>query len=147
MITKEQYFGDKLSSAELVEAGIDVPQLLARAEEVLLPKVNAILERACTEGVYENNIDTDTGTQISGTHGGAGDGGFRLPSSTTGVLSSKHRLALAVDVFDPHGELDKWLTDEILTEFGLYREHPESTPGWCHLQCVQPGSGHRTFQP
>jgi hypothetical protein len=53
----------------------------------------------------------------------------------------------AVDVYDPDGHLDAWITDDILEDFGLYREHPDSTSTWCHLTDRAPGSGHRTFWP
>jgi len=52
-----------------------------------------------------------------------------------------------VDVYDPFGDLDFWLNDAILERFELYREAPEKTSGWCHLQSVPPGSGKRTFYP
>src|SRR3990167_3806030 len=35
----------------------------------------------------------------------------------------------------------------VLERFELYREAPEKTSGWCHLQSVPPGSGKRTFYP
>ena len=92
-------------------------------------------------------IDPDTGCSISGNLGGAGDGGFRLLASTTGATWSQHKRAHAVDVYDPGNRLDNLLTDEILENYGLYREHPISTLGWCHLQDLPPGSKKRTFYP
>jgi hypothetical protein len=41
-------------------------------------------------------------------------------------------------------EIDDWLDDAALAEFELYREHPDDTHTWCHLQDLQPGSGNRT---
>lgn len=132
MITTEEYFGAKPHSDEQT-----------RAAGALLSKVNAMLASI----IWAFPIDPDTGTSISGAKGGAGDGGFRLPTATTGRALSKHKTAHAVDVYDPEGLLDAALDDEVLEEFGLWREHPNSTLGWTHLQDVAPGSGKRTFQP
>ena len=94
-------------------------------------------------------VDPDTGSQISGSKGGAGDGGFRLPDSTTGVQSSAHKEAKAVDVYDPDNLLDKAIdkNDQGLVIYDLYREHPDATPGWCHLSTRPPGSKRRTYRP
>lgn len=143
MITVEQYFGKKLSSP--FASVFSSAQMVENATG-LLEKVNRCLtDFGLIHG--EVTIDPDTGTQISGSKGGNGDGGFRLPDSTTGKAGSKHKVAHAVDVHDPKGNLDGWLDDRLLTLYGLYREHPDSTPGWAHLQDIPPGSGHRTFYP
>lgn len=113
----------------------------------LLIRVNALIDEAVESGRFKREIDPDTGSEISGAKGGAGDGGFRLSSSTTGAPNSSHKQAKAVDVFDPHGALDDYCTDEILAAHGLYREAPHSTPGWCHLTIRAPKSEHRTFEP
>lgn len=141
MLSIDDYFGAKINCEEVTLA------MRARAEEVLLPRVNRILDAAYEAGAYDNAVDPDTGTQISGARGGVGDGGFRLSNSHTGAVNSKHKQAQAVDIFDPANVLDDWLNDALLTEFGLYREHPDSTRGWCHLQSVAPKSGKRTFKP
>ena len=138
MITLQDYFGTKMANPEATLA-------MKSNADALLRRVNALLRRAGQEGVYAAPLDPDTGTLISGSRGGAGDGGFRLSTSTTGAAGSKHRTAHAVDVYDPINVLDKWLTDDLLEEFGLYREDPKATPGWCHLQDVPPGSGRRTY--
>lgn len=100
-------------------------------------------------------IDPDTGTEISGSRHGQGDGGFRLPTATTGAVNSAHKEAAAVDDYDPDNTFDTWL-DEFelgggdnskLAEYDLYREHPSATPGWCHLTTRAPGSGRRTYYP
>jgi len=52
-----------------------------------------------------------------------------------------------VDVADGNGKLDETITDALLEAHGLYREHPEATPGWCHLTTRAPKSGRRTFYP
>lgn len=101
-------------------------------------------------------IDPDTRSEISGSVGGDGDGGFRTPGSRTGALNSAHREAMAVDDYDPDNAFDDWITlfDEdggarnaMLALHGLYREAPEHTYGWTHLQTRAPASGRRTFQP
>lgn len=150
MITIEQYFrrvpvGSKEHSDE--QSG--------NAEELLF-RVNQLVAEAVLAGAFVWTTDPDTGCEISGVHGGAGDGGFRAPDSTTGATHSSHREAKAVDVYDPEGRLDNWLTsfehdgvggNTKLEEYDLYREAPHSTPGWCHLTTRRPGSGRRTFAP
>ena len=62
---------------------------------------------------------------------------------------SNHMVCLAVDFKDIDGSLDKFCTDNlnILEACGLWLEHPDSTPGWCHLQAKAPKSGNRVFKP
>jgi len=139
-ITVSQYFGAKIGHPDATQATV------SNAIE-LLDRVNALLEHAAAGRAYQGCIDPDTGTQISGSPGGKGDGGFRLSTATTGASNSKHKRGQAVDVYDPLGDLDFWLNDAILVSFELYREAPEKTSGWCHLQSVPPGSGKRTFYP
>lgn len=136
MITKHQYFGDKEHSI-----GQDVEA------DLLLRQVNLLLAEAVAKKVYKMDNCPFTGTQISGAKGGHGDGGFRLPGSTTGAAKSSHKEAKAVDVFDPLDRLDNWLTDELLSHYGLYRESKGKTPGWCHLTTRPPKSGKRSFEP
>lgn len=64
-----------------------------------------------------------------------------------GAPQSAHMTGEAVDMADNDGLLDAWLDDEKLAKYELYREHPDSTPSWCHLQTRPPHSGHRTFIP
>lgn len=63
------------------------------------------------------------------------------------AINGKHESANAIDLADGKEELDNLLTDEILEQVGLYREDPQHTPGWCHVQNVPPHSQHRTFIP
>ena len=62
---------------------------------------------------------------------------------------SNHVKGLAVDVYDPHGDLDNWCMNNlpILEEIGLWLEHPAATKTWCHLQSIAPRSGARVFYP
>lgn len=136
MITTEQYFAGKPH---------DVDED-ANAQH-MLESVNELIDEAVAAGAFIRKTCPNTGSEISGSKGGTGDGGFRLPTSTTGSATSSHKEAKAVDIYDPGESLDDWLTDEKLEEYALYREHPDSTPGWCHLTTRAPGSGNRTFHP
>lgn len=143
MITADQYFHNPATGQRK-----DHRPEHADAARDLLSKVNALLSRV-SDVEWGWPIDPDTGSCISGTSvkkGGQGGGGFRL-STEPGAERSKHKLAHAVDVYDPDDKLDGWITDELLEEFGLYREHPDHTLGWCHLQDLPPKSKRRTFYP
>ena len=121
------------------------------AEDLLL-RVNSLRDEFFEETKAQRLIDPDTGTEISGSKGGAGDGGFRTPTEG----DSAHEHAMAVDAYDPGDLLDNWITkfdgkDGVtnwkLESYDLYREHPSKTPGWCHLTTRRPGTGNRTFYP
>jgi len=149
MITIAQYFTKPHSKEQ---------ELLAQE---LLGRVAQLLDEWSTATGEISQIDPDTGTEISGTHGGDGDGGFRTPGSRTGSPTSTppsaHRIidgkGAGVDQYDPRDKIDNWLDgfedgqgeNSVLEKYGLYREHPSKTPGWCHLQ-TRPAS-KRTFMP
>lgn len=141
MITLEDYFGPRWGHEE---ANAEEIQCNARS---LLVRVNNLLAAASAAGVYGRWVNPHTKTCVSGSKGGSGDGGFRLSNSATGSPTSAHKRAYAVDVYDPTGALDRWITDDILATYRLYREHPDDTPTWCHLQIPAPKSGRRTFKP
>ncbi len=63
--------------------------------------------------------------------------------------SSKHLSCLAIDLEDRNGTLDAWClaNPDTLETLGLWLEHPDATPGWCHLQILPPRSGSRVFHP
>ena len=63
--------------------------------------------------------------------------------------NSKHITCLAIDLADRDGALDAWCMAhlDVLEEIGLWLEHPDATPEWCHLQMQPPGSGSRVFEP
>ncbi len=78
--------------------------------------------------------------------------GYRPPEHNKkvgGAPNSCHLTCEAVDFRDKDGELKKWLLAnlDILADCGLYMEHPDATPTWCHLQIRMPNSGHRVFKP
>lgn len=151
MITQDEYFSDghgglKEHRPEHVDAATD---LLSKVEALEVDYL------ASNEGATRD-ICPNTGSEISGSHAGNGDGGFRLSTTTiTATPNSKHRIAHAVDKYDPANERDAWLDtfedgkggNSKLEEYGLYREHPSKTEKWCHLQDMPPGSGRRTFYP
>lgn len=149
MISTQQYFGAKPHTPGHELAAAD-----------LLDRRNRLREEWSREAGKPCPIDPDTGTEVSGSKGGAGDGGFRLDSATTGRPLSSHKRAEGVDDFDPDNAFDTWLDgfevpmvsggeggNTKLEEYGLYREHPDFTPGWAHLQSTAPSSGRRTYHP
>ena len=144
MITIEQYFQAKPHS----------PEHDANAQH-MLEAVNELIDEATHAGAFSRIVCPNTGSEISGSKGGAGDGGFRLSTATTGSPGSSHKEAKAVDVYDHSDRLDDWLDkfeegvgdNAKLKEYDLYREHPSATPGWCHLTTRPPKSGRRTFNP
>lgn len=154
MLTKDTYFGPKLGDPRITPDNEEHAQRLS-------DKVNIFLVRAERDGAYTWPTCPNTGTIISGSVGGrgmihgTGDGGFRWSDSATGAALSAHKRADAVDIYDPNNPLDNWLSqydiegggNTMLEEYGLYREAPDSTHGWCHLQDTPPHSGRRTFNP
>jgi hypothetical protein len=72
--------------------------------------------------------------------------GWRPPAINATVANaapnSRHVLCLAIDLADDDGTLDAWCMAhlDVLEEIGLWLEHPDATPGWCHVQAVQYGS-------
>ena len=136
MITLQDYFGDKPHPTECN------PNALT-----LLYRVNNLHAAYITDTGNLMLINPVTGNQISGSK--SGDGGFRLPTSTTGSSKSAHRQAKAVDIYDIGQHLDNWLdkNPDALIKYDLYREASASTPNWCHLGTRKPFSGKRTFFP
>jgi hypothetical protein len=62
---------------------------------------------------------------------------------------SKHLTCQAIDLDDLNDALDTWCLHNlcVLEDLGLWLEHPDATPGWCHVQIVPPRSGRRMFMP
>jgi hypothetical protein len=67
----------------------------------------------------------------------------------TASARSKHLTCQAIDLGDGDDALDSWCVHNlrVLKELGLWLEHPDATPGWCHVQIVPPRSGRRVFMP
>lgn len=90
-------------------------------------------------------INPVTGTQVSG----AQYGGFRPQSCTQGAPKSSHKEGLAVDWYDPNGDIDAWCMANLdkLEACGIYIEHQDATKGWSHWTTRRPKSGHIVFHP
>ena len=67
----------------------------------------------------------------------------------TASARSKHLTCQAIDLGDGDEALDTWCLRNlfVLEDLGLWLEHPDATPGWCHVQVVPPRSGQRVFMP
>ncbi len=123
----DYYMGrDKLHRQELTR------ELRANARETLR-RVNRLLRRA---GFVCRISSGWRPAAINATVPGAAQG-------------SKHLRCLAIDLEDRNGRLDAWCMANlaVLEELQLWLEHPEATPGWCHLQTLPPRSGRRVFYP
>jgi hypothetical protein len=81
--------------------------------------------------------------------------GWRPPAvnaaTPNAAHNSKHMTGQAIDLVDPDGMLDEWLTSDAgldaMNAIGLWMEHPAATKGWAHLQSIPPASGRRVFYP
>lgn len=112
--------------------------------EKLLAAVNVLMGLAESDGVrFPTNVLTHS--QISG----AKYGGFRPQDCPQGAPHSNHKEGLAVDLFDPNGEIDAYCMAHLdkLELCGIWIEAPDSTPHWSHWSCVPPHSGNRVFIP
>lgn len=137
MITVEQYAGIWIHHENWNGA-------CEHSAEILLDRVNRLLAEYVASG-RELEINPKSKSNISGEV----YGGFRPLDCPIGAKHSSHKLAMAVDVYDPFNSLDIWIdkNPDVLVKYDLYREHPTSTPRWCHLSTKQPNSKKRTFLP
>lgn len=137
MITLEDYLGPYKEHK-------DVTDEVRKNAGDLLDAVNELLVKAEDDGVGMW-VNPKTKTYVSGEK----NGGFRPQDCPIGAPNSKHKKGLAIDIYDPEGELDEWCGRNVKTleELGLYLEASKFTNGWCHIQCVAPGSGRRFFVP
>ena len=146
MITLDEYIGVHASSPDWT------PERQANAI-ILLTQCAALRLRMAADGViFKVNPKTDT--CISGEKDGWG--GFRTQDALDqrtglpeGAKRSNHKEGLAVDNYDPDGAIDTWLMahSDDLEFYGIYIEHPDTTPGWSHWSTKPPGSGHHIFYP
>ena len=123
----DYYMGrDKLHRGELTR------ELRANARETVR-RVNRLLKRA---GLFRRVTSGWRPAAINAAVPGAARG-------------SRHLVCLAVDLEDRDGALDAWCLAhlDVLEEIGLWLEHPDATPDWCHLQTQPPRSGNRVFMP
>lgn len=144
MITLADYFmgRDRTHAHQL---GTDLRANAARTVEA----ANALLVLAKTAGVTLESSPR-TGSIVTS--------GWRPPdvnaSQPGAAPRSLHMRCLAVDLFDPDGDLDDWLfsvCDTVLRDLALWMEHPAATKGWAHVQLVPQASfartGRRWFYP
>ena len=112
--------------------------------ERLCTSVNAMMMDLKMAGVTFP-INPSTGSCVSGQT----FGGFRPQTCTQGAPNSSHKEGLAVDLYDPHDEIDSWLLahPDKLEEYGIYIEHPDDTHHWSHWSIKPPGSGRHIFKP
>lgn len=140
MISFDEYFGPWLNHPDATEE--------RRTNAVKLLTACRLLEVMARNDGCEFPTNPVTMTGVSGqTYGG-----FRPQDCPQGAAHSSHKEALAVDRYDPHGDIDAWcmLNAEPggkLEQCGIYIEHPDSTHGWSHWTIHAPGSGHRVFYP
>lgn len=109
--------------------------------KMLLLKVNQLIDLM----PFDLEINPKTNSPVS-----SGWRPARLNANVPGAApKSKHMLGLAVDLYDPEGEIDDWCMDNLgsLEQCGIWLEHPSATKGWSHWQCVPPKSGKRVFYP
>jgi hypothetical protein len=132
------------------------PERHANAETLL--DVCALLEREMASAGVRFPDNPKTGNGIGGQFHGFG--GFRPQDCKQGAPHSSHKDGQAVDRYDPDNAIDKWLADDYaawviagdagrsaLVRYGIYIEHPDSTPGWSHWSTKAPASGHHIFLP
>lgn len=137
MITIGEYVGPWAGS-------VDWTPDKQRDAKILLERVNNLLTEFQKQGGILQ-VNQKTKSYVSGeTYGG-----FRPQDCPIGAPKSSHKLAMAVDVYDPMNLIDMWIDKhpDMLMEFDLYREHPGYTQHWAHLGTKAPKSGNRTFIP
>ena len=132
MISMSDYFGIWYDHEDATEA-------VKTNAGLMLQCVNALLLQYPKTLPYNPH----TGSLVSGTT----FGGFRPKNCPQGAANSSHKEGNGIDIYDPHNDLDAWITDDRLKNAWLYREDPSKTPGWLHLTTRAPGSGKRTFMP
>ena len=137
MITLNQYVGPHRDSPDWTPAR-------EQAATKLLAACSALEVEMARGGVsFPDNPATHSGVS------GQTFGGFRPQNCPQGAPNSSHKEGLAVDRYDPRGEIDQWCVthQDRLAVHGIYIEAPEATPGWSHWTTRAPGSGRRVFYP
>lgn len=143
-ITEQDYFtGPGKVRRDQCYAGECSDEIRANAQETVR-RANLLLFAMAKDGVTLA-IDPQTGSlSHSGWRPAA------VNAATKGAApKSNHMNGKACDLYDPNGKLDAWCLShlDVLASIGLWMEHPDNTPLWCHVQIVPPGSGHRVFMP
>lgn len=137
MITFEQYVGPWAKSPDWTTE--------RQAHAVKLLQIVSDLQKEMEDANVVFYMNPKTCSQVSGEV----FGGFRPQVCPVGAVHSTHKEGLAVDIYDPHDQIDTWCMahQDRLAEHGIYIEHPDSTPHWCHMTIKAPGSGHTVFYP
>lgn len=137
MIKVQDYFGHWLTSPDVT------PERQSNALK-LLEAVNALMAEMEDSMMYFPT-NPATRSQVSGEL----YGGFRPQVCTIGASHSAHKEGLAVDIYDPSDQIDRWLmkNQNLLEKYGIYIEHPDSTPRWSHWSVRPPKSGKHVFVP
>lgn len=137
MITLEDYVGVWKDSP-------DWNQDCQTAAAFLLAKCEDLEKEMVSNGVVFK-VNPKTHTQVSGEV----YGGFRPQACPIGAPNSHHKKGEAVDRYDPDKRIQRWCMahQSRLKAHGIFIEHPDSTPTWCHWQSVPPSSGKTVFQP
>ncbi len=136
MITLDQYWLGRDQ-----QYNVDWTIEIRNNAKTLLVHVNKLIEYL----PFPVEINPNTRSPVSS--------GWRPPQVNKHIANaaprSNHMKALAVDLYDPEGEIDDWCMDNLskLEECGIWLEHPSATKGWSHWQCVPPRSGKRVFYP
>ena len=136
MLTVDEYFSQHAADAAPGEL---TDQFRQNAED-LLPRVIGLL----------NELGVTDPQQRSGWRPAATNA-----ATANAASHSKHMTGNAIDVSDNDNSLDDQVSgydtdnggNSLLEKYGLYREAPQSTDTWIHLQNEPPGSHKRTFFP
>lgn len=136
-ITYQEYFSKWLGSVDITEER----------------KVNAVKLLTACDALYRLAVQDDVyfpfNSRTQSRVSGETYGGFRPQDYPIGSNRSAHKEALAVDIYDPRGDIDNWCFDhqDKLEQCGIYIEAPNKTVGWSHWTIRAPGSGKRVFMP
>lgn len=137
MITLEEYVGPHANSPDWT------PDRQENAKKLLAACAALEADMAKDWIVFPVNMVTKSGVS------GQTYGGFRPQNCPQGSAKSAHKEGLAVDRYDPHGEIDAYLLGHqfLLVKHGIYIEHPDKTERWSHWSIRPPKSGRHVFYP
>lgn len=128
MITLDDFYMGR----DKTYAGDLTPEIRTNSMD-MVKRVNALLEASGMEGRVSS--------------------GWRPPAVNSNTPNaarrSKHMDGNACDLLDRDGRIDSWCMANLkeLERIGLWLEHPDATPNWCHVQRLPPRSGNRVFRP
>jgi uncharacterized protein YcbK (DUF882 family) len=125
MINLDDYLSASGKYPERIHHKEATAEVIANAK-TLLDKVNNFLKEL---GIQ--SVEVSSGFRPS-------DVNSSLPNS---AKKSLHMIGSAIDLADADGSLDSLVNanDALLKKYGLWQESPQSTRGWCHLDCKNRG--------